>query len=133
MGKTEGAEAKRKAHDSHTEEPVSKEEEVTETINQEDEEEEGIMTKTTFCSLGVCEPLCEAATVLDWHFASRIQEQVLPPALKGRDIVGLAETGSGKTGAFVIPLLQELLENPSEGSRLWSGAGTDARTGLSDS
>jgi ATP-dependent RNA helicase DDX47/RRP3 len=46
----------------------------------------------------------------------RIQAQVLPHALEGKDIVGLAETGSGKTGAFCIPILQELLANPVRGA-----------------
>jgi len=36
-----------------------------------------------------------------------------PPALAGKDIIGLAETGSGKTGAFAIPVLQALLESPA--------------------
>jgi ATP-dependent RNA helicase DDX47/RRP3 len=40
----------------------------------------------------------------------------LPDALQGRDIIGLAETGSGKTGAFVLPVLQSLLENPVRGA-----------------
>jgi ATP-dependent RNA helicase DDX47/RRP3 len=84
--------------------------------NDEEEEEEGIMTTTTFASLGVCEPLCQAAAAIEWKFASLIQKQVLPAALAGKDIVGLAETGSGKTGAFCIPLLQELLENPVRGA-----------------
>lgn len=83
---------------------------------EQEEEEEGIMTQATFASLGVCEPLCEAATAIEWKFASRIQKEVLPSALAGKDIVGLAETGSGKTGAFCIPLLQELLENPIRGA-----------------
>ena len=83
---------------------------------QQQEEEEGIMTKTTFAQLGVCEPLCQAATALEWHFSSRIQKEVLPSAFSGRDIIGLAETGSGKTGAFCIPMLQELLENPIRGA-----------------
>lgn len=84
--------------------------------DEEEEEEEGIMTTTTFASLGVCEPLCQAAAAIEWKFASLIQKQVLPAALAGKDIVGLAETGSGKTGAFCIPLLQELLENPVRGA-----------------
>ena len=47
---------------------------------------------------------------------ARIQAQVLPHALEGKDIVGLVETGSGKTGAFCIPILQELLSNPVRGA-----------------
>ena len=66
----------------------------------------------TFASLGVCAPLCEAAAALGWKAPSRIQVESIPYALAGRDVIGLAETGSGKTGAFVIPILQRLLETP---------------------
>ena len=89
-----------------------------EEFHEEEEEEEShdIMTTVTFRSLRVCEPLALACDALGWTTASRIQEQVLPHALAGRDIVGLAETGSGKTGAFCLPLLQELLEHPMRGA-----------------
>ena len=67
----------------------------------------------TFASLGVCPPLVEACTALGWRIPTPIQQSALPHALAGRDIIGLAETGSGKTGAFAIPLLQSLLSSPS--------------------
>jgi len=41
-----------------------------------------------------------------------IQEQAIPPALAGKDIIGLAQTGTGKTAAFVLPILQHLMQNP---------------------
>jgi ATP-dependent RNA helicase DDX47/RRP3 len=41
-----------------------------------------------------------------------IQEQSIPLALEGRDLIGLAETGSGKTAAFALPILQALLDKP---------------------
>lgn len=66
----------------------------------------------TFASLGVNEALCEACTALGWKAPSKIQVESIPVALQGRDVIGLAETGSGKTGAFVIPILQTLLDNP---------------------
>jgi ATP-dependent RNA helicase RhlE len=46
-----------------------------------------------------------------------IQEQSIPEALKGKDILGAAQTGTGKTGAFVIPIIELILRNPSEGTR----------------
>eukprot|EP01029_Cantina_marsupialis_P012419 TRINITY_DN273_c2_g1_i1.p1 TRINITY_DN273_c2_g1~~TRINITY_DN273_c2_g1_i1.p1 ORF type:complete len:456 (-),score=150.33 TRINITY_DN273_c2_g1_i1:78-1445(-) len=64
----------------------------------------------TFESLGVCDELLEAITDLKWTKPSQIQEQSLPHSLSGKDIIGLAETGSGKTAAFAIPVLQKLLE-----------------------
>lgn len=41
-----------------------------------------------------------------------IQEQAIPPGLAGKDIIGLAQTGTGKTAAFVLPILQHLMTNP---------------------
>ena len=88
----------------------------TETSDSKKNSSGGVLSEATFESLGVCETLCEACDSLEWKTATRIQQDVLPYALEGRDIIGLAETGSGKTGAFVIPLLQELLENPIRGA-----------------
>jgi ATP-dependent RNA helicase RhlE len=41
-----------------------------------------------------------------------IQEQAIPPILAGNDVMGLAQTGTGKTAAFVLPILQRLLGGP---------------------
>ncbi|RLB97434.1 MAG: ATP-dependent helicase, partial [Deltaproteobacteria bacterium] len=46
-----------------------------------------------------------------------IQERALGPALQGRDIMGLAQTGTGKTAAFVLPMLQRLIQGPGRGVR----------------
>ena len=87
--------------------------ENVEAAKEEDEEEEDeIITKSTFESLGVNEEICKATKLVGWTHASRIQKETLPHALAGKDVIGLAETGSGKTGSFVIPMLQALLENP---------------------
>jgi ATP-dependent RNA helicase DDX47/RRP3 len=82
----------------------------------DDYAETEIVTKTTFQSLGLCEALCSATKALQWEFATQIQRETLPSALAGKDIIGLAETGSGKTGAFALPVLQSLLENPPRGA-----------------
>ncbi|XP_072168550.1 probable ATP-dependent RNA helicase DDX47 [Diadema setosum] len=66
----------------------------------------------TFNSLGVVDVLCEACEKLQWKSPSKIQAESIPLALQGRDIIGLAETGSGKTGAFALPILQALLDTP---------------------
>jgi ATP-dependent RNA helicase DDX47/RRP3 len=94
--------------DSNRDDHDVKAEQQTQEV--ESEEQVGVITTSTFDSLGVCSTLCEATTALGWKFATKIQEQVLPHALAGRDVIGLAETGSGKTGAFCIPLLQNLLK-----------------------
>ncbi|HCA45945.1 MAG TPA: hypothetical protein DEP45_00940, partial [Armatimonadetes bacterium] len=41
-----------------------------------------------------------------------VQQAAIPPALEGRDIIGTAQTGTGKTAAFVLPMLQSLLTAP---------------------
>ena len=68
--------------------------------------------KKTFQSLGVVDVLCEACEGLKWKEPTKIQRESIPIALAGNDVIGLAETGSGKTGAFALPILQQLLENP---------------------
>ena len=71
-----------------------------------------VISTSSFPSLNVDPQLCAACTALGWSTATTIQAQSIPPALLGRDIIGLAETGSGKTGAFAIPVLQSLLADP---------------------
>jgi len=72
----------------------------------------GVGENATFESLGVCEELCQACKNLKWTAPTGIQKETIPWALQGRDIIGLAETGSGKTGAFALPIVQRLLDNP---------------------
>ncbi|VDN53876.1 unnamed protein product [Dracunculus medinensis] len=74
---------------------------------------DGVENKT-FEMLGVRDVLCEACTRLGWKFATKVQSAALPHALAGKDIIGLAETGSGKTAAFALPILQALLETPQK-------------------
>ncbi|KAJ5172182.1 ATP-dependent rRNA helicase rrp3 [Penicillium capsulatum] len=66
----------------------------------------------SFKELGVIESLCEACETLGYKAPTPIQSESIPLALQGRDIIGLAETGSGKTAAFAIPILQSLMEKP---------------------
>jgi ATP-dependent RNA helicase DDX47/RRP3 len=55
--------------------------------------------------LGVCAEISQACTNLGYKNPTKIQAESLPYTLKGRDIIGLAETGSGKTAAFAIPVI----------------------------
>jgi ATP-dependent RNA helicase DDX47/RRP3 len=68
--------------------------------------------KKTFADLGVREELCDACNNMGYVNATPIQTESIPLALAGKDIIGLAETGSGKTAAFVLPILQALLDKP---------------------
>lgn len=67
----------------------------------------------TFSELGVIDSICEACTNLGYKAPTQIQAEAIPLALQNRDLIGLAETGSGKTAAFAIPILQALMESPS--------------------
>ncbi|EXB87881.1 DEAD-box ATP-dependent RNA helicase 10 [Morus notabilis] len=75
-------------------------------------EEEREEEKKTFRELGVREELAVACDKLGWRNASKIQAEAIPHALDGKDLIGLAQTGSGKTGAFALPILQALLDSP---------------------
>ncbi|KZT11273.1 DEAD-domain-containing protein [Laetiporus sulphureus 93-53] len=66
----------------------------------------------TFKSLGLIDPLLEAVKQMNFNTPTDIQIQSLPHALQGRDIIGVASTGSGKTAAFALPILQKLWEDP---------------------
>ncbi|CEO95599.1 RNA helicase [Plasmodiophora brassicae] len=71
-------------------------------------------TPATFASLGVCKEIQEACSALGFTKPTAIQCEAIPHALEGRDVIGLAETGSGKTAAFAIPVLQALLASPQK-------------------
>lgn len=60
----------------------------------------------SFADLGIIDSLCDACTALGYRAPTPIQTEAVPLALSGRDIIGLAETGSGKTAAFALPILQ---------------------------
>jgi len=88
---------------------VGEEEEAGDVINVADSAPE---TKTTFADLGLNKELCDACNLLKWSEPTPIQKEAIPITLQGRDVIGLAETGSGKTGAFTLPMLHALLTNP---------------------
>ena len=79
-----------------------------------DDDINGIFCKdSTFKSIGVCDELCEVLEKLNYKYPTKIQKETLPYALEGKDIIGLAETGSGKTFAYGIPIIQKLLDSPN--------------------
>ena len=80
-------------------EPEKKDTEEEEERKQDDNDDGaggGILTNDTFRDLGVVETISEACDRLGWKSATQIQKSVIPDAIAGRDIIGLAETGSGK-------------------------------------
>ena len=66
------------------------------------------MTDVTFSSLGVAEPILRALAAENYTHPTPIQTKAIPALLAGRDLLGIAQTGTGKTAAFGIPLLQTL-------------------------
>ncbi|MCA9317459.1 MAG: DEAD/DEAH box helicase, partial [Planctomycetes bacterium] len=61
-----------------------------------------------FADLGLSPELLKAVDELGYETPSAIQAQAIPPLLAGRDLIGQAQTGTGKTAAFALPLLQRL-------------------------
>jgi superfamily II DNA/RNA helicase len=66
------------------------------------------MSEPTFASLGLSAGLAHACKEAGFDAPTTIQVEAIPPLLEGRDLIGLAATGSGKTAAFALPLLQRL-------------------------
>ncbi|OAA72968.1 ATP-dependent rRNA helicase RRP3 [Akanthomyces lecanii RCEF 1005] len=98
---------------SESEEAVSnsESEDESETVDAQPDGEEEVQAKT-FKELGIVEALCESCEALGYKTPTGIQAKSIPVALEGRDVIGLAETGSGKTAAFALPMLQALLDKP---------------------
>ncbi|MBR0970177.1 MULTISPECIES: DEAD/DEAH box helicase [Bradyrhizobium] len=66
---------------------------------------------TSFQDFGLAEPISRALADENYVTPTPIQAQTIPTALTGRDVVGIAQTGTGKTAAFALPILHRLLEN----------------------
>lgn len=65
-----------------------------------------------FSELNLSKPLQRAIKAVGYEEATPIQAQAIPPGLAGRDLIGCAQTGTGKTVAFLLPILQQLLSSP---------------------
>ena len=65
----------------------------------------------TFAALGLAEPLLRALDKAHFLQPTPIQENAIPHLLAGRDLLGIAQTGTGKTAAFALPMLQHLAGN----------------------
>jgi ATP-dependent RNA helicase RhlB len=73
--------------------------------------------KTRFHDLDLALPLMHAIAEIGFEYCSPIQAQSLPNTLNGHDMLGKAQTGTGKTAAFLIAIIDDLLKNPLEGQR----------------
>ncbi|KEH37086.1 DEAD-box helicase family protein [Medicago truncatula] len=79
---------------------------VTENMEEENKE------MKSFKDLGLSEQLVEACEKIGWKNPKEIQTEVIPLALQGKDVIGISNTSSGKTGAFVLPILHALALQP---------------------
>jgi ATP-dependent RNA helicase RhlE len=68
---------------------------------------------TTFSEMPLCSALQRKLAAAQFINLTPIQERTIPPALEGRDVIGTAQTGTGKTLAFLIPLIETLNREPS--------------------
>ena len=66
----------------------------------------------TFADLGLAQPLLDALHDAGYERPTPIQREAIPLALKGRDLIGLAQTGTGKTASFTLPVVHRLLGGP---------------------
>ncbi|ESW10343.1 hypothetical protein PHAVU_009G201200 [Phaseolus vulgaris] len=91
---------------------------IDNTLTQAEDEEtqvntndsSGIMSSDSFSSLTLSEPTSQAIADMGFHLMTQIQARAIPPLLIGKDVLGAARTGAGKTLAFLVPAL-ELLYN----------------------
>ena len=65
-------------------------------------------TETTFASLGLAEPIMRAIADAGYTTPTPIQAQAIPQVLEGGDLLAAAQTGTGKTAGFTLPILQHL-------------------------
>lgn len=72
---------------------------------------------TDFQTLGLSAPLLRAVEAEGYTTPTPVQEQSIPPLLAGRDVLGVAQTGTGKTAAFALPVLQIMSRNRPQGRR----------------
>lgn len=73
---------------------------------------EELMEIRNFHDLGLCEWICKSATAMGFRRPFDIQRVCIPAILAGNDVMGCAQTGSGKTAAFALPILQHLSQDP---------------------
>ncbi len=72
---------------------------------------------TGFDALNLSEPICRAVRGEKYDNPTPIQQQAIPHLLEGKDLLGCAQTGTGKTAAFALPILHRLSENHQPGSK----------------
>ena len=85
----------------------------SETKDQEEDDKKKLFP---FHEMGLDDRILKAIAKLGWINPTLIQERAIPLILEGKDLLARGRTGSGKTGAFCIPLIQRILEVKTNGS-----------------
>jgi ATP-dependent RNA helicase RhlE len=75
------------------------------------------MNQQKFTDFGLIEPIHHALRDMNYEVPTPVQAQAIPPLLAGRDLLGCAQTGTGKTAAFALPIIQYLAKNPRRRER----------------
>jgi len=83
----------------------------------------------TFADLGLADPLLRAVQAEGYTHPTPIQAEVIPAMIAGHDVIGIAQTGTGKTASFVLPILQKLAARKLSAEK-WSGPGPKSFTTL---
>ncbi|MFA6384894.1 MAG: DEAD/DEAH box helicase, partial [Candidatus Omnitrophota bacterium] len=69
----------------------------------------------SFFGLGIAPKILETLERMKFKVPTPIQQKAIPPALQGKDVIGIAQTGTGKTHSFAIPMIQQLAQKPGVG------------------
>ena len=90
---------------------------MTDQVVQTAENQAPNSEDVSFDSLNLDATLMRGINALGFERCSPIQARILPYTLEGHDAIGKAQTGTGKTAAFLITLFNDMLNNPVEGER----------------
>ncbi len=77
-------------------------------------QDEAFVSQNSFADFDLSQKLLANILAKGYNMPTRIQDKIIPHILKGLDVVGVANTGTGKTGAFLIPLIEKVIKNPRE-------------------
>ncbi len=90
-------------------------------MNDEQINEQPVQSEGAFLALGLDPALVAAVTALGYEEPTDIQREAIPPLIAGRDVLGQAATGTGKTAAFALPMLHRIGESMDDDSRVVRG------------
>ena len=73
------------------------------------------MAAKRFADFGLHEDVVKAVEMIGYSECTPVQSQGIPPVLEGRDLIACAQTGTGKTAAYVLPVVSQILKEPKPG------------------